>query len=113
MRWAIENVNEFVDTYCVHFYCFNDAEPGDLSNYDYVHTNLAKAVELAYRREKRCSLGEFGYIGGPALSRPGAMRHHVCGWLGDDRSHQLGRAEDGEDRLRLPSDDEKVARLPL
>lgn len=87
MRWAIENVNEFVDTYCVHFYCFNDAEPGDLSNYDYVHTNLAKAVELAYRREKRCSLGEFGYIGGPALSRPGAMRED-CGYAWRDPSKE-------------------------
>jgi hypothetical protein len=60
--WAIANLNEQTDTYCWHLYDRNH-QPGDPTLYCDLFTALTNLVSRTMRKEKRLSLGEFGFTG--------------------------------------------------
>ena len=62
--WAITNINEQTDTYCWHCYVGN-LQPGDPALWANLSTALTNLVSKALRKEKRLSLGEFGFTGKP------------------------------------------------
>ena len=62
MKWAMENMNELTDTYCWHYYAAN-MKPDAPELYDDLHAALSGLVRDAIKREKRVSLGEFGFAG--------------------------------------------------
>lgn len=69
-KWAIENVDEFTDTYCWHYYDYRH-QPGDPGLYQWLYTNTVNLVRLAGTREKRVSLGEYGMQGRSSVERNG------------------------------------------
>jgi hypothetical protein len=71
--WAIANINEQTDTYCWHLYERN-LKPGDPMLYTKLHSALTNLVSKALRKEKRLSLGEFGFTGRITPYGQGAMR---------------------------------------
>ena len=71
--WAITNVNEQTDTYCWHLY-ERALEPGDPALYDKLTEALRELVGKALRKEKRLSLGEFGFTGKITPYGQGVMR---------------------------------------
>jgi hypothetical protein len=71
--WAIANINEQTDTYCWHLYERN-LKPGDPMLYTKLHSALTNLVSKALRKEKRLSLGEFGFTGKITPYGQGAMR---------------------------------------
>ena len=71
--WAITNINEQTDTYCWHCYERN-LQPGDPALYRSLSTALTNLVSKALRKEKRLSLGEFGFTGKNMPYGQGPMR---------------------------------------
>ena len=71
--WAITNINEQTDTYCWHLY-ERALEPGDPALYDKLTEALRELVGKALRKEKRLSLGEFGFTGKITPYGQGVMR---------------------------------------
>ena len=71
--WAITNINEQTDTYCWHCYERN-LQPGDPSLWANLSTALTNLVSKALRKEKRLSLGEFGFTGKITPYGQGFMR---------------------------------------
>jgi len=73
MKWAMENMNEQTEVYCWHYYA-NYWVPGDRKLYDTVYSVLSDLVRNAIVREKRVSLGEFGFRGNPVDYKNWRMR---------------------------------------
>ena len=71
--WAIANINEQTDTYCWHLYERN-LKPGDPLLYATLHSALTNMVSKVLRKEKRLSLGEFGFTGRITPYGQGRMR---------------------------------------
>ncbi|MBQ6339662.1 MAG: hypothetical protein IJI36_11005 [Kiritimatiellae bacterium] len=71
--WAITNINEQTDTYCWHLY-ERALEPGDPALYGKLTEALRELVGKALRKEKRLSLGEFGFTGKIMPYGQGMMR---------------------------------------
>ena len=71
--WAIANINEQTDTYCWHLY-ERALEPGDPALYSKLTEALRELVGKALRKEKRLSLGEFGFTGKITPYGQGVMR---------------------------------------
>ena len=71
--WAITNINEQTDTYCWHLY-ERALEPGDPALYNKLTEALRELVGKALRKEKRLSLGEFGFTGKITPYGQGVMR---------------------------------------
>ena len=71
--WAITNINEQTDTYCWHCYERN-LQPGDPALYARLSAALTDLVGKALRKEKRLSLGEFGFTGKITPYGRGRMR---------------------------------------
>lgn len=71
--WAIKNVNTETETYCWHYYD-RGHEPGDPVLYETLYGALTNLVSKACRKEKRLSLGEFGFTGRIAPYGTGNMR---------------------------------------
>ena len=97
--WAMENVNEQTDTYCWHLYERN-LQPGDPSLYNALYAALTNLVVKAMSKEKRLSLGEFGFTGKITPCRKGAMRddgHDAFRHPGSEFSRRaaISRAEMG------------------
>ena len=84
--WAIANVNEQTDTYCWHCYVRN-LQPGDPALYANLSAALTNLVTKALRKEKRLSLGEFGFTGKGTPYGKGQMR---------DDGHDAFRHPDGD-----------------
>ena len=62
ITWALGNIDEITDTYCWHTYVAG-LKPGEPGLYDAVYTNALALVRLVGKKEKRLSLGEFGFQG--------------------------------------------------
>lgn len=62
MDWAIQNMDELTDTYCMHQYS-GSYEPGDLRMYPAYLAQFSEMVAAAKKKEKRFVLGEFGFCG--------------------------------------------------
>lgn len=62
IEWATRNINDLTDTYCWHVY-ESVLKPGDLSLYGKYHAYFTNVVAIAGRREKRISIGEYGFQG--------------------------------------------------
>ena len=71
--WAIGAINEQTDTYCWHYYD-RDHQPGDPTLYDSLSATLTNLVAKCLRKEKRISLGEFGFTGRITPYGQGRMR---------------------------------------
>ena len=84
--WAIDNINEQTDTYCWHYYERN-LQPGDPALYANLSKTLASLVGKALCKEKRLSLGEFGFTGKITPCGQGRMR---------DDAHDAFRHPSGE-----------------
>jgi len=97
--WAITNINEQTDTYCWHCYERN-LQPGDPALYANLSAALTNLVSKAMRKEKRLSLGEFGFTGKNMPYGKGAMRddgHDAFRHPGSEFSRRaaISRAEMG------------------
>lgn len=97
--WAITNINEQTDTYCWHCYERN-LQPGDPALYANLSTALTNLVSKAMRKEKRLSLGEFGFTGKNTSYGKGCMRddgHDAFRHPGSEFSRRaaISRAEMG------------------
>ena len=97
--WAITNINEQTDTYCWHCYERN-LQPGDPALYANLSTALTNLVSKALRKEKRLSLGEFGFTGKNMPYGQGPMRddgHDAFRHPGSEFSRRaaISRAEMG------------------
>ena len=97
--WAITNINEQTDTYCWHCYERN-LQPGDPALYANLSTALTNLVSKALRKEKRLSLGEFGFTGKITPYGKGSMRddgHDAFRHPGSEFSRRaaISRAEMG------------------
>lgn len=97
--WAITNINEQTDTYCWHCYERN-LQPGDPALYANLTTALTNLVSKAMRKEKRLSLGEFGFTGKNTSYGKGCMRddgHDAFRHPGSEFSRRaaISRAEMG------------------
>ena len=97
--WAITNINEQTDTYCWHCY-ERSLQPGDPALYANLTTALTNLVSKALRKEKRLSLGEFGFTGKNTPYGKGCMRddgHDAFRHPGSDFSRRaaISRAEMG------------------
>ena len=71
--WAISNVNEQTEVYCWHYYDRSHV-PGDPALYRELSTALTNLVSQCLRKEKRLSLGEFGFTGRNTPYHKGTMR---------------------------------------
>ena len=71
--WAITNINEQTEVYCWHYYDRLHV-PGDLALYQELSTALTNLVSKCLRKEKRLSLGEFGFTGRNTPYHKGTMR---------------------------------------
>ena len=97
--WAITNINEQTDTYCWHCYERN-LQPGDPALYANLSAALTNLVCKALRKEKRLSLGEFGFTGKITPYGQGCMRddgHDAFRHPGSEFSRRaaISRAEMG------------------
>ena len=97
--WAITNINEQTDTYCWHCYERN-LQPGDPALYANLSAALTNLVSKALRKEKRLSLGEFGFTGKITPYGQGCMRddgHDAFRHPGSEFSRRaaISRAEMG------------------
>lgn len=97
--WAIENMNNETDTYCWHIYA-RHMKPGDPALYGKLYPTLTNLVAKAMRKEKRLSLGEFGFTGYNAGWGKGCMRddaHEAFRSPGSEFSNRaaISRAEMG------------------
>ncbi len=97
--WAITNINEQTDTYCWHCYERN-LQPGDPKLYANLSAALTNLVSKALRKEKRLSLGEFGFTGKITPYGQGRMRddgHDAFRHPGSEFSRRaaISRAEMG------------------
>lgn len=71
--WAIDEINEQTDTYCWHYYDRRH-QPGDPALYDDLSAALTNLVSKCLKKEKRISLGEFGFTGRITPYGQGRMR---------------------------------------
>ena len=71
IAWATKTIDEITDTYCWHVYDHSHV-PGEPGLYDYIYTNCQEFVRMAGRKEKRLSLGEFGFQGRSPIEPRGA-----------------------------------------
>ena len=89
LAWAAKTIDEITDTYCWHVYD-RDHLPGEPGLYDYVYTNCQEFVALAARKEKRLSLGEFGFQGRSTVERRG----YGSGVMRDDGNYAFRHPDD-------------------
>jgi len=99
IAWATTNVNEQIEVYCWHHYD-RDHQPGDPQVYDELYAAVTDLSSVSCRKEKRFSLGEFGFTGRIAAYGTGAMRddsHGAFRWPGSvfAREAAIARAEMG------------------
>lgn len=97
--WAIANINEQTDVYCWHYY-ERSLRPGDPALYGTLSAALTNLVSKAMRKEKRLSLGEFGFTGEIVPYGAGRMRddgHDAFRHPGSEFSRRaaISRAEMG------------------
>ena len=97
--WALTNVNEQTEVYCWHQY-ERQYDPGDPRTYDRLYEAVTNLASKCCKKEKRISVGEFGYTGKNAPYGVGAMRDGGhCGfrWPGTKiaREAAITRAEMG------------------
>lgn len=97
--WALTNVNEQVEVYCWHLY-ERDRQPGDPLLYTELYTAVTGLVSKCCRKEKRLSVGEFGFTGRNAAYGTGNMRDDAHGgfrWPNSTfaREAAISRAEMG------------------
>ena len=71
--WALTNVNEQTEVYCWHLYERKN-NPGDSTMYNELYTAVTNLASKCCRKEKRISVGEFGYVGKGTPYGVGAMR---------------------------------------
>lgn len=71
--WALTNVNEQTEVYCWHLYD-REHRPGYPETYERLYTAVTDLVSRCSRREKRLSVGEFGFTGRNAPWGAGVMR---------------------------------------
>ena len=89
LQWAVRNVDELTDTYCWHFYD-SSFRPGEPGLYERVYSNSLELVRLAGGKEKRLSLGEFGFQGRSPVERDG----YGSGVMRDDGNYAFRHPED-------------------
>ena len=97
--WAISEINEQTDTYCWHYYD-RKHQPGDPSLYEDLSATLTNLVARCMKKEKRLSLGEFGFTGRTTPLGQGRMRDDAhAGFRQPDgvfaREAAISRAEMG------------------
>lgn len=73
IKWALTNLNEQTEVYCWHYYDRQHV-PGDPALYSELSTALTNLVSECLRKEKRLSLGEFGFTGKIVPYHKGIMR---------------------------------------
>ena len=73
IEWALTNVNEQTEVYCWHIYERRE-DPGNPAMYDQLHAAVSNLAAKCCRKEKRISVGEFGYTGRNPAWGQGAMR---------------------------------------
>lgn len=89
IAWATKTIDEITDTYCWHVYD-NAHMPGEPGLYDYIYTNCLEFVRMAGRKEKRLSLGEFGFQG----RSPVELRGAGSGVMRDDGNFSFRHPDD-------------------
>lgn len=97
--WAISEINEQTDTYCWHYYD-RKHQPGDPSLYEDLSVTLTNLVAKCMKKEKRLSLGEFGFTGRTTPLGKGRMRDDAHAGFRDPngvfaREAAISRAEMG------------------
>ncbi len=76
--WALTNVNEQTEVYCWHLYERTNKN-GDRKTYDNLYAAVTNLASRCARKEKRISVGEFGFTGRNASYGVGAMRDDAHG----------------------------------
>lgn len=71
--WTLANVNEETEVYCWHLYN-REHQPGDPRTYGELYSAITNLATRCARKEKRISLGEWGFTGRNAAYGTGAMR---------------------------------------
>lgn len=71
--WSLGSLTDQTDVFCWHYYD-SKRQPGDLVLYTELSATLTNLVSKCLRKEKRLSLGEFGFTGRHALMGEGRMR---------------------------------------